>query len=40
MFHFCHEEALLLLAMLPFTGALVATLRAKFHKRKKCDHEG
>ena len=37
--HFCHEEALAVLAALPFMGVAVHRMRAWFHKRKKCQHE-
>jgi hypothetical protein len=36
--HFCHEELLFFVALLPFTGALVASLRARFHKNSWCSH--
>jgi hypothetical protein len=48
MFHFCPQEMMVLLMMIPFMGGLIAWVRRKFKKHEKqedakhascCKHE-
>lgn len=36
--HFCHEEVLALIALLPFMGAAVVKVRGWWHARRGCSH--
>lgn len=37
--HFCHEELLAFLSILPFSGILISKIRVWWHRRKHCAHE-
>jgi hypothetical protein len=39
MFHFCPQEAMMLLLMVPFMGGLIAWVRRKFKKHEKAEQE-
>ena len=36
--HFCHEELLAILALIPVVNHLVGRLRLWFHRRHRCEH--